>query len=210
MAKGLTTGQAAKMLSVDRSTISRGVDSGKFPNHWRTAGGHIRIPRTDVERLLGQTNNGQALLFIRVPRDGQHLIDPAIAYLTRYAMSKELSIVGVVREIGPGVQHQRPTITSLRMQIRSRKTTFSTLIVETLDRLLLLGAEEFVVWAQPTVQIEVAGPCNDEAREVYHREVLQDLYYPLADLLTLRGLPPSRVQNILSGGLDTIVRELGL
>ena len=47
----LTPQEAARELGVDRSTVTRWLLTDKLAG-WRTAGGHWRIPRTEVTRLL--------------------------------------------------------------------------------------------------------------------------------------------------------------
>lgn len=47
----LTTGQAAKLLSVSISTVARYVEQGKLRAR-RLPSGHLRIPRSSVERYL--------------------------------------------------------------------------------------------------------------------------------------------------------------
>lgn len=47
----LTTGEAAKLLGVTSMTIIRYTVSGKL-SVIRLPGGHRRIPRADVERLI--------------------------------------------------------------------------------------------------------------------------------------------------------------
>jgi excisionase family DNA binding protein len=46
----LTPQQAAEMLQVDRSTISRWLKDKRIAA-WRTPGGHWRIPEREVERI---------------------------------------------------------------------------------------------------------------------------------------------------------------
>jgi len=48
----LSTGKAAKLLSVTPDTVLKWIKSGRLPAA-RTAGGHYRIAREDVDRLLG-------------------------------------------------------------------------------------------------------------------------------------------------------------
>jgi 8-oxo-dGTP diphosphatase len=48
----LTTTEAARLLGVDRSTVSRYVRLGKLPIAVRLPSGHARIRKADVERLL--------------------------------------------------------------------------------------------------------------------------------------------------------------
>jgi excisionase family DNA binding protein len=48
----LTTGEAAKALSIDRSTLARWQREGKVTPSWTTAGGHARWDLADLERQV--------------------------------------------------------------------------------------------------------------------------------------------------------------
>ena len=50
----ITAARAAKMLGVNKSTVSRWIQKGLVPVHHRTLGGHTRLLVTDVERMLGE------------------------------------------------------------------------------------------------------------------------------------------------------------
>jgi excisionase family DNA binding protein len=52
-AEEVTTGEAAEILGVSRSTIVRYVEAGILPAR-KLPGGHLRIRREDVERLSGE------------------------------------------------------------------------------------------------------------------------------------------------------------
>ncbi len=55
-----TTSQAADLLAVSSDTVLKWVRQGKISSY-RTPGGHARIPREAVERLLPVQINGQSL-----------------------------------------------------------------------------------------------------------------------------------------------------
>jgi hypothetical protein len=99
---------------------------------------------------------------------------------------------------------------SLRAAIQGSEIDYEVILVERADRLLLLGGDEFIRWAARWVRIEVAGASCPEADALYQREVLLDLYYPLADALVLRGVPSARVEQVLSKGLEGMAEALGL
>jgi hypothetical protein len=99
---------------------------------------------------------------------------------------------------------------SLRAKIQGSELDYEVILVERADRLLLLGGDEFIRWAARWVQVEVAGASCPEVDALYQREVLLDLYYPLADALALRGMPPDRVEQVISKGLEGMAEALGL
>lgn len=58
----LTTGQAARLLSVTPDTVLKWIRAGKLPAV-RTAGGHHRIAAADVERLLAPERPGRTEVY---------------------------------------------------------------------------------------------------------------------------------------------------
>ena len=63
----LTTRAAARMLEVGASTVKRWADDGLLA-HVRTAGGHRRFPRSEVERFLQAQMGGPAPIESQVDR----------------------------------------------------------------------------------------------------------------------------------------------
>jgi len=51
----LPTGEAAKAVGVDRTTLARWVSEGKVTPTWKTPGGHARWDVEDLKRQLGIT-----------------------------------------------------------------------------------------------------------------------------------------------------------
>lgn len=49
----MTTGEAAKAVGVDRTTLSRWAEEGKVTPAWTTPGGHARWDVEDLKRQLG-------------------------------------------------------------------------------------------------------------------------------------------------------------
>ncbi len=69
----LTTQEVAKLLGVGTTSIKRWSDEGKLPA-FKTAGGHRRYRRVDVERLLQHEEPGDAL-HTRLPTMSRKEID---------------------------------------------------------------------------------------------------------------------------------------
>jgi excisionase family DNA binding protein len=211
MHKFLTATQAARLLGVDRRTIQRWADANRLPGVLRTAGGHRRIPAQALDALRENHGRGQALLYLRVADETEHqFLDLGVAHLSWYALQHQYRVTQIVQEVGPGLDGGRPQVESLRAAIQSGEPGYEVILVERADRLLLLGADEFIRWAAPRVRVEIAGASGPEAGAVYQKEMLLDLYYPLADALALRGVPPARVGQINSKGLESMAEALGL
>lgn len=56
-----STGEAAKKLGVSFRTIKRWIYSGKIQEYRKTIGGHYRIPKAEIERLLHEARDQHAL-----------------------------------------------------------------------------------------------------------------------------------------------------
>jgi excisionase family DNA binding protein len=211
MSKFQSPGKAAAALGVHPATIRRWVDEGRLPGAVHTAGGHVRIPPEDIERLRGNSGCGKALLYLRVRDESERkYLAAGLAHLMMYAMRQGYSVTRVVSEVGPGVDGDRPKLAEIRQEIQHGEPGYEAIIVERPDRLLLTGGDEFIRWAAPAIRVEVAGASCPEADTAYRRELLVDLFYPLADALALRGVTPARIENIVSKGLEGMAEALGL
>ena len=60
----LTTGQAAELLGVSRSTVVRYIEAGTL-NARRLPGGHWRIRRSEAEKLLRDDSESERTLSSR-------------------------------------------------------------------------------------------------------------------------------------------------
>jgi excisionase family DNA binding protein len=65
----MTTHQAGEMLGVAVRTVQLWVEAGTLPA-WRTAGGHRRIPRSAVEKLVHERAQACAVAIEPVPHAG--------------------------------------------------------------------------------------------------------------------------------------------
>jgi len=207
--KWLTPGEAAKELGVHPATLRRWVEAGRLPGTVQTPGGHLRLVPEEVDRLRGKNGLGQALLYLRVGDESERrFLDLGLAHLTRCAVERGYSVARVVSEVGAGFE--RPGLDELRAEIQHGKQGYEAILVERADRLLIAGGGEFIAWAAPAVRVQVMGASCPEADAAYRRELLLDLFYPLADALALRGVPPARAEAIIARGLDGIAEALGL
>lgn len=51
----LTTSQVARLLGISASAVTRMLDSGGVAGVIRTPGGHRRVPRASIEKLMADT-----------------------------------------------------------------------------------------------------------------------------------------------------------
>lgn len=207
----LTTGQAARLLGVSPITVRRWIEDGnRLAGAYRTPGGHWRIPRRTVERARARDGVDEALpgvrralLFVRVRQGQDRLADRALVHLTQWAVSRGYAVTEVVREIGPGVEERRDKLEQVRRAIR--EGAVDVVVVERRERLLLLGAGEFVRWAgENGVAVEGAGLSGAEAERAYADEILEDIFYPLADALALAVGDTRRAEQAAARALGEI------
>lgn len=177
------------MMGVDPSTIRRWirdgrVDAYKTPTHrgqWRVPAEEVRKLRQDA---VPEDGDGQAVLYVRVREEDKGLADKALVHLTQYATRHGYQVHETVKDIAPGVDGGREGLEKLREYIRAGKV--DTVIVERIDRLTLVGGEDFRRWADELhVAVEEAGVCCEEAERRYAREIVEDLFFTLADALAL-------------------------
>lgn len=218
MGDTLSTGEAARMLGVDVSTLRLWIRRGEV-RAYQTPGGHWRVPAAEVRRIRangegGSTGDcGRAVLYVRVrDADQQTLADRALVHLTQFALKRGYQIVDVIREVGSAVVldgHKRNELERLRGYIREGKC--EAVVVERSDRLLLTGFDEFALWAREhNVVIEEAGLGCDEAWKVYAQEIEEDLFFPLADALALVASNRARAEQAASKVVAEVGRFLGL
>jgi len=140
------------------------VDEGRLPGAVHTAGGHVRIPQEDIERLRGNSGCGKALLYLRVCDESERkYLDAGLAHLTMYALRQGYSVTRVVSEVEPGIDGERPQLAAIRQEIQHGEPGYEAIIVERPDRLLLAGEDEFTRWAAPAIRVVVAGASCPEA-----------------------------------------------
>jgi excisionase family DNA binding protein len=191
MERVLTTGEAARMLGITKRTLRRWIDDGHVEGAFRTAGGkqygHWRVPFGEVQRLRnddGDLDGNRAALYARAREEDEDLVDRALTHLTRYAAHQGYQIVDVIREVAPGVEGQRDGLRRLREYVSMQR--IDVIVVERMDRIMLVGAAEFERWTTASlVIVEEAGVHCKAAEQRYAQEIFEDLFFPLADALAL-------------------------
>ena len=164
-----------------------------------------------LEHIHGNNGRGKAWLYLRVADEiRRRFLELGLTHLIQYALQHQYHVAHVVQEVGSGLDGSRPELESLRAAIQGSEPRCEVILVERTDRLLLIGGDEFIHRTARWVRIEVAGASCPEADAMYQREVLLDLYYPLADASALCSVPPARVEQVISKGLEGMAEALGL
>jgi excisionase family DNA binding protein len=203
----LRPGEVAEIANVHPETVRRWVREGEISAEY-TPGGHARIPASELIRLGLLSSPQKALLYVRVSDQDEGLLPAALQHLVAFAMEHEYQVIEIVQEVADG-DLDRESLRKIRRAFRQGQCEYGTIIVERNDRLLLTGADEFARWIAP-IEIVEAGVHSEAARSAYNREVLLDLYWPLADTLAMEGQPPEDIQHAVAEGLELIAEKLHL
>jgi excisionase family DNA binding protein len=188
-----STGEVADFLSVAPSTVRRWIREGHLEAH-RTPGGRgaWRVPASEVRRYRNAQaeepeDDGapeRAVVYVRVRGAGVNLMDRILVHLSQYAARRNYEVVDVIRDTASGIDFEREGLAALRRYVLDGRV--DVIVVERRDRLLLTGYGEFERWAEASlVRIEEAGVIDEETAVRYAREIVEDLFFPLADALAL-------------------------
>ena len=187
-----STADVADLLCVSQRTVRRWIKSGELQAQRTPSGrGVWRIPASEVERYQAvRADQGEyeqvdrATLYVRALEPTEDLLAHIEVHLRQYAARNRYHIMDVVRETSSGVDSDRDGLTTLRRYVL--KGRIDVIVVERVDRILLAGYSEFEHWAKAAdVRIEEAGIISESMAEQYAEEIIEDLFFPLADALSL-------------------------
>lgn len=187
-----STADVAELFCVSQRTVRRWIKAGELEARRTPSGrGVWRIPVSEVERFQTvRADQGEyervdkAALYVRAPEPTCDLLDHIEAHLRQYAARNRYHIIDVVRETSTGMDNKRAGLMSLRRYII--KGGIDVIVVERADRILITGYSEFEHWARAAdVRIEEAGIISETVAVQYSQEIIEDLFFPLADALAL-------------------------
>jgi len=187
-----STADVAELFCVSQRTVRRWIKAGELEARRTPSGrGVWRIPVSEVERFQNvRADQGEyepvdkAALYVRAPEPTCDLLAHIEAHLRQYAARNRYHIIDVVRETSLGIDSKRDGLMSLRRYII--KGGIDVIVVERADRILITGYSEFEHWAKAAdVRIEEAGIISETVAVQYSQEIIEDLFFPLADALAL-------------------------
>jgi len=167
----LRIGLAAKKLGMHVQTLRRWMHAGKLTGI--QMGREVRIPRSEIERLLGEQHSRLVVLYARVSGPGQKGDLTTQLQRLEYWAARERPQAKVVQytDVGSGLRTERPGLRKVIRQVQDQQV--SEVVVTYADRLTRFGYEYFPLWfAGYGTQIVVL---DEDARKAPEQELVADL-----------------------------------
>jgi len=205
MAKVYSVGEFAEELGVHPETVKRWCREDKV-TYVRTAGGHRRIPHSELQRLEGTTQprTDKVAIYARVSGHGQKKdgdLDRQLNTLKEYAHDHGWSIENQYTDIGSGLNENRRGLNKLLDD--AEDADYGRILVTYQDRLTRFGYSYVErLLDQHGVEITVI---NEETDKTAHEELVDDLLQLVASFAgKLYGVRSSKRKNLV----DTVESEV--
>lgn len=178
--------EGAEILGLSLPTIRQMIRRGELYAS-RTTGGHRRVPKSELERLLGkkiQTNKLSteplyAVLYARVSSKKQQNmgnLDRQVERLQTFAQEQRYTIVATITDVGSGLNEQRKGLQRLLRMAEAQQMRF--IIIEFRDRLARFGykyLEQIFRMSNIIVVTKEGTKENFSTEEGYMKELVDDL-----------------------------------
>ncbi|ACL10764.1 IS element ISDka1 orfA, putative resolvase [Desulfurococcus amylolyticus 1221n] len=163
-----------EIVGISYGTFKRWVSQGRV-SVVRTPSGRIRVPYSEVERILGgrpEAREVRAVVYARVSSSDQKSdLERQVQYLTQYCSAKGYRVVDVLTDIASGLKADRRGLLKLFEYVVNKQV--DVVVVAYRDRLTRFGFEYLeYFFKQYGVRIEVI--YGDEPKDA-HRELVEDL-----------------------------------
>jgi excisionase family DNA binding protein len=174
--KLLRVSKAAHELGLHPFTVRKWIKTGKIATIW--VGQEARVPRSEIERLVGKTDGRLILLYGRVSGQGQKGdLDTQLARLSAWAEQQRAGKQTLVlSDIGSGLSATRRQLQRLLRLVREDQV--AEVVVTYPDRLTRFGQEYLqVLFDSFGVTLTVLDPGEDKTAE---QELTADLWALIA------------------------------
>jgi len=174
--KLLRVSKAAHELGLHPFTVRKWIKTGKIAAIW--VGQEARVPRSEIERLVGKTDGRLILLYGRVSGQGQKGdLDTQLARLSAWAEQQRAGKQTLVlSDIGSGLSATRRQLQRLLRMVREDQV--AEVVVTYPDRLTRFGQEYLqVLFDSFGVTLTVLDPGEDKTAE---QELTADLWALIA------------------------------
>ncbi|ACL11571.1 IS element ISDka1 orfA, putative resolvase [Desulfurococcus amylolyticus 1221n] len=163
-----------EIVGISYRTFKRWVSQGRV-SVVRTPSGRIRVPYSEVERILGgrpEAREVRAVVYARVSSSDQKSdLERQVQYLTQYCTAKGYRVVDVLSDVASGLKADRRGLLKLFNYVVSRQV--DVVVITYRDRLTRFGFEYLeYFFRQYGVRIEVV--LGEEPKDA-HRELVEDL-----------------------------------
>jgi predicted site-specific integrase-resolvase len=166
----------------------------------RTPTGRIRVPYSEVVKILGGKPSGgevRAVIYTRVSSsDRKSDLEKQVQYLKQYCSTKEYRVVDVLSDVGSGLKTDRRGLLKLFNQVVNRQV--DVVVVTYRDRLTRFGFEYLEYFLnQYGVRVEVV--FGEEPKDAY-QELVEDLIDIVASFAgELYGLRSRKKKRLVEG-----------
>jgi len=163
-----------ELVGISYRTFKRWVSEGRI-HVVRTPTGRIRVPYSEVKRILGgklEVKETRAIIYARVSSSDQKSnLERQIQYLTQYCSAKGYRVVDVLSDVASGLKTNRRGLFKLFNHVVNRKV--DVVVVTYKDRLTRFSFEYLEhFFKQLGVRIEVV--YGEEPKDAY-QELVEDL-----------------------------------
>ena len=194
-AKLLRTSEAAHELGLHPITVRRWIHDGKI--HAVRVGREARIPQTEVERLLGVTDQRSIVVYARVSGTGQRDdLTAQVARLTEWtARERTGREVLTLTDIGSGLKADRKSLLKLMSLVQADHV--AEVVVTYADRLTRFGLEYLtLLFEEHHARLTILDPHEEKTPE---QELAEDLITLIASFSgRLYGMRSRKQQALLA------------
>jgi putative resolvase len=192
--KLLRISKAAHELGLHPFTVRKWIKQGKIAAIW--IGQEARVPRSEIERLVGRTDGRLIVLYGRVSGQGQKGdLDTQLARLSAWAQTERAGKPTLVlSDIGSGLKATRRQLQRLLKLVREDQV--AEIVVTSPDRLTRFGQEYLqVLFDSFGVTLTILEPGEDKTVE---QELTDDLLALIASISSrLYGMRSHKQKELL-------------
>ncbi len=197
----LTLQEACRRLGIHPNTLRKWDKQGKI-KVVRTIGGRRRIPESEIERLMGLLKadfSRKAIIYCRVSSHEQKRrgdLEWQKQTLLEYAKSRGYEVVGVLEDVGSGLNEDRKSLSKLFDIVEKREV--GVVVVAFKDRLTRFGFKYLErYFSSHSVRIEAVN--GEEPRDAY-QELVEDLISLVSSFAgKLYGLRSHKYREVVEG-----------
>ena len=188
-----------EIVGISYQTFKRWVREGRV-RVVRLQSGRLRVPYSEVERILGgRPNVGEvrAVIYARVNSSDQKAdLERQVQYLTQYCAAKGYRVVDVISDVASGLKANRRGLLKLFDYVVNRRV--DVVVVTYKDRLTRFGFEYLeYFFRQYGVRIEVV--YGEEPKDSY-QELVEDLLAIVTSFAgKLYGMRSHRKKRLVQG-----------
>ena len=174
----------------------------------RMPSGRVRIPYSEVERILGRKPEARvirAIIYARVSSSGQKSdLEKQIQYLTQYCSAKGYRVIDILSDVASGLKASRRGLLKLFDYIVNRQV--DVVVVTYRDRLTRFGFE-YLEYFFKQFGVRIEAVYGEEPKDAY-QELVEDLIAIVTSFAgKLYGVRSRRKKELVEG-LKKLLEEV--